>query len=416
MVVRIQWPRDTEADLIAFYGEPKTAALESQLVDVIPPFTMYYDGEPVRRIRFHKKAAPALKAALDDIWAAYGRDQAAIDRDRVSVYDGAYNPRKIAKSDKWSNHAFGAAIDLDAAHNAQGTGHGTVSQRVIDAFKRYGARWGGDYQTARTDPMHFEFCGGGVCLLPEAGEVVIHDLPILEPLPLTLQRGGTGNDVRRLQQILFVDGVFGGLTEKAVMEFQRRYGLDDDGVVGPATWQKLLALAPVIAAPAPRAKRQIGITATVFGGAGDFNESAYTGKVLNDTDLYVALPYRFKGTRPRVLVTSHTTTVEASIEDVGPWNIDDPYWETGTRPQAESGKDKQGRATNLAGIDLSPALAKLLGIEGKGKVDWEFADDLEASKPPPTKQPTEAPKPAPASWMDFDIWGWLVSKFKRRQP
>jgi hypothetical protein len=31
-----------------------------------------------------------------------------------------------------------------------------------------------------------------------------------------------------------------------------------------------------------------------------------------------------------------------------------------------------GRTTNGAGIDLSPALAKALGIEGKGKVNWEF--------------------------------------------
>jgi hypothetical protein len=31
-----------------------------------------------------------------------------------------------------------------------------------------------------------------------------------------------------------------------------------------------------------------------------------------------------------------------------------------------------GRETNKAGIDLSPALAKLLEIDGMGTVDWEF--------------------------------------------
>lgn len=156
-----RWPADNQDDLIAFYGMPKTAALESQLIDVVPPFRMTYAGDPVRAIKFHRKAAPALAAALNEIWEAYGRDQARIDADRVSIYSGAYNPRYIrGSSSKWSNHAFGAAIDFDAEHNGMGTGHGTMPQIVIDAFKRQGARWGGNYKN-RTDPMHFEFAGGG---------------------------------------------------------------------------------------------------------------------------------------------------------------------------------------------------------------------------------------------------------------
>jgi N-acetylmuramoyl-L-alanine amidase len=120
---------------------------------------------------------------------------------------------------------------------------------------------------------------------------------------------------------------------------------------------------------------QKAIIATVFGGQSDYNVSAYDeSKVLNDSDLYVALPDRFEGERPAVRVINRATGVEAiaSIEDVGPWNIDDPYWVTGERPQAETGTDETGRATNGAGIDLSPALAKALGIEGKGEVDWDF--------------------------------------------
>jgi N-acetylmuramoyl-L-alanine amidase len=119
------------------------------------------------------------------------------------------------------------------------------------------------------------------------------------------------------------------------------------------------------------------ITASVFGGESDYNVSAYDeDKVLNDTDLYVALPDRFEGERPQVRVYNRTTgeNAIASIEDVGPWNIDDPYWTTGTRPQAESGTDMTGRATNGAGIDLSPALAELIGIDGMGEVDWEFVE------------------------------------------
>lgn len=132
--------------------------MERQLVDVIPPFRMYYDGKPISRIRFHRKAAGALTAALDEIWEHYGRDQRKIDALGISKYAGAYNPRKVRGSaTKWSNHAYGAAIDLNAEENGFGGGHGTMPQPVINAFKRQGARWGGDYR-GRTDPMHFEFC------------------------------------------------------------------------------------------------------------------------------------------------------------------------------------------------------------------------------------------------------------------
>jgi hypothetical protein len=127
---------------------------------------------------------------------------------------------------------------------------------------------------------------------------------------------------------------------------------------------------------------QCGIICTVFGGEADYNVSAYDeDQVLNDTDFYVALPDRFEGERPLVRVYNSATgeSVLAEIWDVGPWNTDDPYWETGERPQAESGTDMDGRKTNGAGIDLSPALADALGIDGKGEVDWDFVMPEEVS-------------------------------------
>jgi hypothetical protein len=168
-----KWPADNQAALIAFYGDPGKGEVGRQLVKVTPPFQMYYDGRPLKTISFHRKAAPALLAALNEIYEHYGRDQAVLDKLRISHCAGTYNPRKIRGSrTRWSNHAFGAAIDLDAEHNGFNTGHGSMPQPVIDAFKRQGARWGGDYR-GRTDPMHFEFCQSvspiyGFADLPEA--------------------------------------------------------------------------------------------------------------------------------------------------------------------------------------------------------------------------------------------------------
>lgn len=132
------------------------------------------------------------------------------------------------------------------------------------------------------------------------------------------------------------------------------------------------ASAPSTATPG----RQTGITATMFGG----QQSAYGGPI-DDNSPGVALPFRFTGERPTVLVTSKAASIECSIVDVGPWNISDPYWQTGTRPQAESGTDLTGRKTNRAGIDLTLAAAKTLQIDGKGLVDWEFVQSPLAPTP-----------------------------------
>jgi polysaccharide deacetylase family sporulation protein PdaB len=61
-----------------------------------------------------------------------------------------------------------------------------------------------------------------------------------------LRLGSTGSAVRTLQQALVdkgyslsVDGVFGPITQSAVMSFQRSVGITVDGIVGPVTWSKL---------------------------------------------------------------------------------------------------------------------------------------------------------------------------------
>jgi len=128
--------------------------------------------------------------------------------------------------------------------------------------------------------------------------------------------------------------------------------------------------APASIAPA----HQSGITATMFGGP----QSAYGGPI-DDSKPGVALPARFEGVRPRVRVTSKSGSVDCAIVDVGPWNTNDPYWQTGARPHAESGTDMTGRKTNRAGIDLTLAAAKALQIDGKGLVDWDFITSPEVA-------------------------------------
>ncbi|MDD3295710.1 MAG: peptidoglycan-binding domain-containing protein [Geobacteraceae bacterium] len=65
--------------------------------------------------------------------------------------------------------------------------------------------------------------------------------------------GSKGDEVRMIQERLQalgiylgpLDGIFGGGTEAAVKNFQKRDGLDVDGIVGTATWGRLLGGEPL---------------------------------------------------------------------------------------------------------------------------------------------------------------------------
>lgn len=66
----------------------------------------------------------------------------------------------------------------------------------------------------------------------------------------TLRKGNKGKQVKTLQRLLIIetcdvgkngaDGDFGAMTESAVKEFQKKHGLEVDGIVGKNTWTKLL--------------------------------------------------------------------------------------------------------------------------------------------------------------------------------
>lgn len=131
-------------------------------------------------------------------------------------------------------------------------------------------------------------------------------------------------------------------------------------------------------------QRDIGTT--MFGGEGDPNDSAYPPYAFIDDDvLGCALPFRFSNAaRPKVLVrnTANDRQVLVDIVDIGPWMIDDDYWDINMRPIAEtcyekgrplpSGPNEGEVPTNGAGLDLTPAAAKAIELEGKGICDWRF--------------------------------------------
>jgi len=130
-----------------------------------------------------------------------------------------------------------------------------------------------------------------------------------------------------------------------------------------------------------------GIVATYFGGPSDAmsgTKTAYGSLIAPGwwDRPGVALPARINDRPlPLVRVTYNGKSVICPVIDVGPWNTKDPYWASGTRPQAETGFDMTGRKTNLAGIDLTRAAANAIDLPGKGLVDWEFIKENGMSEP-----------------------------------
>lgn len=72
----------------------------------------------------------------------------------IRTFDGCWVPRKIRGDDtRWSEHAYGRAIDINAQWNMPGK-PSTQHPDVVACFERAGFRWGGHWD--HIDAMHFE--------------------------------------------------------------------------------------------------------------------------------------------------------------------------------------------------------------------------------------------------------------------
>lgn len=73
-------------------------------------------------------------------------------------FAGCWFPRfissRVGVSSGVSRHAWGAAVDINAASNPVGSS-GNQDHRLIETMRRWGFTWGGDWLVP--DPMHFEF-------------------------------------------------------------------------------------------------------------------------------------------------------------------------------------------------------------------------------------------------------------------
>ena len=146
-----------------------------------------FDGRVHRgRLVVHRGAADGMLRAMRSLYRlrfpirrmrlvdAYGADDR---RSMAADNTSAFNCRFVAGTSRWSEHAYGRAIDLNPIENPYVTGSGYVSPpagapfadrsrhrrgmvggRVVGAFAAAGWSWGGNWPWPR-DYQHFSTSG-----------------------------------------------------------------------------------------------------------------------------------------------------------------------------------------------------------------------------------------------------------------
>jgi LysM repeat protein len=96
------------------------------------------------------------KGFIPEVFATVEREGL---REEIKTFGGCFNFRAKRSSGKLSTHSWGIAIDLNPETNQQGTS-GDMDAGVVEIFRRFRFKWGGDWSGKDKDPMHFQFCTG----------------------------------------------------------------------------------------------------------------------------------------------------------------------------------------------------------------------------------------------------------------
>lgn len=150
--------------LLQAYGNPfdfvnDKPAWESKILLTRPlryPLPYAYGPATVTQIRAHRQVVDRFVEVLAKCV------EAGVDPQRIA-YGGCYCWRpKRGGSVQLSVHTWGAAMDLDPAHNPMGIpwdgGDRMLQARVVEIAESFGLLWGGRW--ARPDSMHVQLVDG----------------------------------------------------------------------------------------------------------------------------------------------------------------------------------------------------------------------------------------------------------------
>lgn len=190
--------RPAQRDLIRVLGDPRGARAvpgdrrgtfipdpawaRSRLVRVeisdLPGWPMYA-GRPVSAVTMERGAAAHLVAT----WAEVRRRGL---HTRLRSYDGAFMPRHMLwnPANDLSAHAFGRALDFDAATNGYGIPARSmqIDRDFVRCMEECGWTWGGRW--TETDGMHFQLTDPlPGTTVPEWQDAMARKVSVAKPAP-----------------------------------------------------------------------------------------------------------------------------------------------------------------------------------------------------------------------------------------
>lgn len=142
-------------------GAPTSeSAMSAYLENIEVPIKNEYGTETTMSLTVHKKLSSEIKAVFQDILA--------VDNFRVKAAEtAAYKWRKMASgTGSLSHHSYGVAIDLNWMDNPAVYTEGTynpggnyysVTDEIVQIWKKHGFYWGGDWDGRYRDYMHFTY-------------------------------------------------------------------------------------------------------------------------------------------------------------------------------------------------------------------------------------------------------------------
>jgi len=178
---------------------------------------------------------------------------ARVEKLEPSIDDWGYSYRPNTNNTAvWSEHAAGAAIDLNALKHPNGAKSTFNAAQFREIDKILSEVNNVVIQLRGYDEMHFEVKRTSLANVQAAANKVRGSVAPTRPTSAsnapTIKRGADGPAVEFLQDALNVVpntdpgyGTFGPATEAAVRAFQRSHGLAEDGIVGPNTWARIFA-------------------------------------------------------------------------------------------------------------------------------------------------------------------------------